>query len=596
MTHSPLGAQVTSRVPGLDAARPLLDALAQPVVVTDLEATILYWNPAATDLYGFSAQEALGWPIHALLGSPPILAAIESAEALTSRGRSWTGQLEGHSRSGGILTVLLTLTPLGGENGVPVALIGTAMDVTATATDHRRLTQALALVEEKSGELRHQALHDFLTDLPNRALVMDRAEQMLTRARRQRVPAAVMFLDLDHFKDINDGLGHAAGDQLLKGVAARLSGALRASDTVGRLGGDEFVILVEGTSLDAGSALVAERLLDVLREPFSLRSMDGNLTTRTVTASIGIAEGDRLKAEELIRDAVYALYQAKTAGRNRYVLFASQMRNSTEERLVLDADLRAALGAGQFFLEYQPTFSLVDISTVGIEALLRWRHPTRGVVAPLEFISRLEETALILPVSRWILTEACLQCARWHAVGMPLTVSVNVSARHLESSSFIADITDALTRSGLRSSALIVEITESILMRDAEATIGRLEAIKALGVRVAIDDFGTGYSSLAYLRQFPVDILKIDQSFISCIGEFDGADALLHTFVQLGWELGLVTVAEGIETREQLHHLQDQHCNLGQGFLIAKPMSADAITEFVHSTRSKSVEIPALVR
>ena len=348
MTHSPLGAQVTSRVPGLDAARPLLDALAQPVVVTDLEATILYWNPAATDLYGFSAQEALGWPIHALLGSPPILAAIESAEALTSRGRSWTGQLEGHSRSGGILTVLLTLTPLGGENGVPVALIGTAMDVTATATDHRRLTQALALVEEKSGELRHQALHDFLTDLPNRALVMDRAEQMLTRARRQRVPAAVMFLDLDHFKDINDGLGHAAGDQLLKGVAARLSGALRASDTVGRLGGDEFVILVEGTSLDAGSALVAERLLDVLREPFSLRSMDGNLTTRTVTASIGIAEGDRLKAEELIRDAVYALYQAKTAGRNRYVLFASQMRNSTEERLVLDADLRAALGAGHF--------------------------------------------------------------------------------------------------------------------------------------------------------------------------------------------------------------------------------------------------------
>ncbi|HXN59648.1 MAG TPA: EAL domain-containing protein [Acidimicrobiales bacterium] len=570
--------------------------MAQPVVVTDLEATILYWNPAATDLYGFSAQEALGWPIHALLGSPPILAAIESAEALTSRGRSWTGQLEGHSRSGGILTVLLTLTPLGGENGVPVALIGTAVDVTATATDHRRLTQALALVEEKSGELRHQALHDFLTDLPNRALVMDRAEQMLTRARRQRVPAAVLFLDLDHFKDINDGLGHAAGDQLLKGVAARLSGALRASDTVGRLGGDEFVILVEGTSLDAGSALVAERLLDVLREPFSLRSTDGNLTTRTVTASIGIAEGDRLKAEELIRDAVYALYQAKNAGRNRYVLFASQMRNSTEERLVLDADLRAALGAGQFFLEYQPTFSLVDISTVGIEALLRWRHPTRGVVAPLEFISRLEETALILPVSRWILTEACLQCARWHAVGMPLTISVNVSARHLESSSFIADITDALTRSGLRSSALIVEITESILMRDAEATIGRLEAIKALGVRVAIDDFGTGYSSLAYLRQFPVDILKIDQSFISSIGEFDGADALLHTFVQLGWELGLETVAEGIETKEQLHLLQDQHCNLGQGFLIAKPMSADAITEFVHSTRSKSVEIPALVR
>ncbi len=264
------------------------------------------------------------------------------------------------------------------------------------------------------------------------------------------------------------------------------------------------------------------------------------------------------------------------------------MRNSLEDRLVLETDLKAALAAEQFFLEYQPTFNLVDMTTVGIEALLRWQHPNRGALSPLEFISSLEESGLIHPVGRWILSEACRQCSRWHAAGLPLTISVNVSARQLESDSFIRDVTDALTTSGLPSDALVVEITESILMRDGEATIGRLKAIKALGVRIAIDDFGTGYSSLAYLRQFPVDILKIDQSFISATGDHDGGDALLHTLVQLGKELGLETVAEGIDTEDQLQRLQRQHCDIGQGFLIAKPMSADAFMDFVHSDRPGS--------
>ena len=587
---------MTRRVQDLDAARPILDAMAQPVIVTDLETTILYWNPAATDLYGFSVTEALGQPVHSLLGTPPDLAGLKDADTQTGRGRSWTGELEARTRSGEAVTVLVTLTPLSKEDGVSVALIATAVDVTAAVEDRHRLTEALALVEEKSGELRHQALHDFLTGLPNRALVLDRAEQMLSRARRQDVPVAALFLDVDNFKDINDSLGHAAGDQLLKAVAARLSGALRDSDTIGRLGGDEFVVLAEGTSLDAGAALVAERLLDVLREPFILHADEGSPTPYAVTASIGIAEGDRPQVEDLLRDADLALYRAKAAGRNCYMFFASEMHATVRDRLVLEADLRAALDCGQFFLEYQPRFGLADVTTVGIEALLRWRHPVRGVVGPLEFISRLEETGLILPAGRWILAQACRQCAEWHHGGLRLTVSVNISARQLESDSFITDVIDALTASGLPPDALVLEFTESILMRDAEATIGRLKAIKAIGVRIAIDDFGTGYPSLAYLRRFPVDILKIDRSFISAMSNSGEGEAILHTLVQLGKQLGLQTVAEGIETEDQLCRLRLQDCDAGQGFLIAKPMSAAAIAKFVRSSLPRIVAVPALLR
>jgi diguanylate cyclase (GGDEF)-like protein/PAS domain S-box-containing protein len=592
--HSDSRAFLTKSVPGLDAARPILDALAQPVVVTDPNTRILYWNQAASDLYGYSAREAIGQPIHSLLGTPPELNATESAEVLIRGGHPWTGQLNGHSRSGKPLTVLVTLTPLGQENHRPAALIGTAVDVTAAAQGHRRLTEALDLVDEQSRELRHQALHDFLTGLPNRALILDRTEQMLTRARRQQIPVTALSLDLDHFKDINDRLGRAAGDQLLQFVAARLRRALRPLDTIGRLSGDEFVILAEGASLRAGSALIAERLLNVLEEPFMLTSREGVLTPVLVTASIGIATGVRSSSEELIRDADFALYQAKVGGRNRYEVFASQMRDSLEDRLALETDLEAALAAHEFVLEYQPIFELVNMTTVGIEALLRWRHPQRGVLAPLEFISSLEDSGLIVPVGRWILSEACRQCSLCHAAGLPLTIAVNVSARQLESDSFINDVTDALAGSGLPSGALVIEITESILMRDGDATIERLNAIKSLGVRIAIDDFGTGYSSLSYLRRFPVDILKIDQSFINATGDDDGGDALLHTLVQLGKELSLETVAEGIETLAQLHRLQSLNCDTGQGFLISRPMSAEAIMDFVRGTRPAGAVMPTV--
>jgi diguanylate cyclase (GGDEF)-like protein/PAS domain S-box-containing protein len=589
---------VIGRVPGLTAAQPILDLLAQPVVVTSLDSQILYWNPAAAALYGYTAAEALGQQVATLLGTPSAEFDSERSAQL-ALGKPWTGEHVGHSHSGEEITALFSITPLNGPDGVPSALIGTSVDVTAAVADRRRLTEALSLVEQKTDQLRHLSLHDVLTGLPNRVLTLDRANQMLSRARRYHTSVAALFLDLDNFKDINDSLGHGAGDQLLTAVAQRLTGVLRGSDTVGRLGGDEFVILVEGASLDGGATLVAQRLLDVLREPFTLHAETSS--SHTVTASIGIAEGDRPDAENLLCDADLAMYRAKAAGRNRYQLFDCEMHTAVHDRLVLEADLRSALERGQFYLDYQPIFDLSDMTIIGVEALLRWRHPTRGVVAPMEFIGKLEEIGLILPVGRWVLAEACRQGAEWHDAGLSLSMSVNVSARQLESDLFVTDVSDALAASGLPPCALILEIAESILMRDAETTTTRLKALKATGVRVAIDNFGTGYSSLAYLRQFPVDILKIDRSFIAATTESSEGEALLHALVQLGKGLGLQTVAEGIETEDQLRRLQLHDCDTGQGFLIGRPMPpvtspSSPARPFRNGTPPPPSRVPGLAR
>ncbi len=584
----------SDHVDGLDAARPILNAIAQPVVVTDSVGIVLYWNPAAAALYGYSETDAMGKSVMDLLGNaaePPVMEAI-AADVLA--GRPWSGELASRTADGTVLALLATITPLLQGRRTPVALIATSVDITAAVKNRALLTTALARVEQQSDELRHQALHDTLTGLPNRALLVDRAEQMLGRARRQHHRIAALFVDLDNFKDVNDSLGRDAGDQLLKAVGARLSRALRQSDTVGRLGDDEFVVIVEGNALDAGSELVAERILEVLRVPFLLTAADGTPVHHSLTASIGIAEGNRDSADELLRDADMALYRAQTSGRDQFRVFKSEMRTAMHDRVILEADLRTALLSGEFFLEYQPTVDLAEFAPKGVEALLRWRHPTRGVVAPLEFIPKLEETRLILPVGAWVLAEACRQGAVWHRMGYPVAVAVNVSAVQLESANFVTEVDIALTSSGLPPGALVLEITESVLMRDAPTTTARLNALKATGVKIAIDDFGTGYSSLAYLRQFPVDILKIDQSFVSAIDESTEADALLHTLVQLGQQLGLEIIAEGIETGDQLRRLRLQQCDVGQGFLIARPMSAESIPTFLADPSANLTDLLAL--
>ena len=431
-------------------------------------------------------------------------------------------------------------------------------------------SSAMQLVRERTDQLEHQALHDSLTGLPNRALILDRIGQMLARARRQHTPVATLFLDLDNFKDINDTLGHRAGDQLLVEVGARLSGAIRDSDTVGRLGGDEFVVLAEGASLDAGVMVVAERILDVLSTPFELEGSDVPLS---VTASIGIAEGDRSSPEELLQDADIAMYEAKEAGKQRAVIFLPSMQEAVDRSRRLEVGLHGALEAEQFYLMYQPWIDLSSGRFVGVEALLRWNHPERGVVQPNDFIPALESTGLIVPVGRWVLRSACHQASLWHQRGYGFDVSVNISARQLDRDQLVDDVREALDDSGLEARSLILELTETSLMHDADGTVRRLEELKRLGVRIAIDDFGTGYSSLAYLRQFPIDVLKIDRAFVSGIADSRESAALVHTLVQLGKVLGLETIAEGVETDDQRSRLKVEKVDTGQGFLFARPLT-----------------------
>jgi diguanylate cyclase (GGDEF)-like protein/PAS domain S-box-containing protein len=442
------------------------------------------------------------------------------------------------------------------------------------------------ITERKKFEalLAHRALHDPLTGLANRQLILDRAQQMLERARRSGVPMAALFIDLDNFKDSNDSLGHGAGDKLLQMVAGRLLGILRSGDTVGRLGGDEFVILAEGVSFARGPEMIGERVHEVLRPAFHLPGIDG--ITISVSASIGIAVGDRPSADDLLRDADIALYRAKGAGRDQSVLFERSMQSAAKERLTLKSDLESALEHDQFTLVYHPIFDLEGIQIQGAEALLRWQHPTRGTIEPDAFVPALEERGLIVDVGRWVLNESCRVAAAWHAQGHCASISVNVSMRQLESDQLLEDVADALLTYKIDPALLILEVTETTLMRDSVATVARLNLLKQLGVKIAIDDFGTGYSSLAYLRQFPVDVLKIDRSFVADMDRSPDAAALVHTLVELGRTLGLVTLAEGIETHEQLEGLRAEQCNQGQGFLYSGPIDAGEMAALLNTAQA----------
>ena len=437
-----------------------------------------------------------------------------------------------------------------------VLLIGLALGLLVFALMHvlaRGRARALRMVEEKTGQLRHQALHDALTGLPNRALIMDRTEQMLAHARANGTSASAMFIDLDGFKGVNDTFGHPVGDELLRVVAARISNVLRETDTIGRLGGDEFVVLVEG-----GAERIAERIVATLREPFDL----GTGSPISITTSIGIASGDREAAKDLLRDADIALYEAKGAGRNRYAEFRHEMHIAAHDRLELESDLRGAVVRNELFLVYQPILDLETGTMPSAEALLRWQHPTRGLIPPTDFIALAEDSGVIVDIGTWVLETACEQAAQWTAVGYPIRISVNVSARQLDDPSLSRVVHHALHRAGLNPDQLVIEITETALMRDAETAAEILRQLKSSGIHVAIDDFGTGYSSLAYLQQLPVDALKIDRTFIAAS---EDNDPLISTLVQLGRSLGLRTIAEGVEDETQLARLRELGCDRGPG-------------------------------
>ncbi|PZA21427.1 hypothetical protein DMO24_10370 [Modestobacter versicolor] len=434
-------------------------------------------------------------------------------------------------------------------------------------------TTARTLAER---ELAHQAFYDGLTGLANRSLFLDHTEQALRRAGRTGSPPIVLCLDLDGFKDVNDSIGHLAGDQLLCAIGARLLGVVRSADTVARLGGDEFAVLVDDTTggLPEAAAL-AQRLLEVISEPVDL---GGHKVT--VAASIGIVVAEpEATPLSLFRDADIAMYRAKAAGRAQWVVFDPDMRTAALQRIELERELAGALAAGQLRLTYQPVVDLQDEQVVGFEALLRWQHPTLGAVGPDRFVPVAEESGEIVAIGRWVLAEATRTAARWQRAhpGRPLSMAVNVSARQLVGGTLLQHVAEALTASGLAPSALVLEVTETALVTDPAAVAERLAELRALGVRLALDDFGTGYSSLSYLRQFDVDVLKIDRSFVTLLdGSADDA-AIVHGLVQLGRTLRLEVVAEGVETTAQRDRLRAERCDLAQGYLFSRPLEeADA--------------------
>jgi diguanylate cyclase (GGDEF)-like protein len=428
-------------------------------------------------------------------------------------------------------------------------------------------------------KIAHMALHDGLTDLPNRTLLNERLEQALARARPGEI-VAIHLLDLDRFKNVNDTLGHAVGDKLLNAIAGRLRALVKETDTVARMGGDEFAIVQAAINDPADAAMLAARIMDAIAQPYDI---DGHHVT--VATSIGIAVGraDGVDASQLIRDADLALYRSKSEGRGTFRFFEPGMDVQMQARRALERDLRNALSSGQLELHFQPFLNLARNDITGVEALIRWRHPERGVVQPGNFIPLLEETGLITEVGRWVLTESCRQGAEWIAAGHGISMAVNVSGRQLDSDQLIDDIRDALDSSGMQAQALTIEITETTLMRDVEQTARRLGAIKDLGVRIAIDDFGTGYSSLAHLQRFPVDALKIDRSFVSGLSRNKEGETLIQTLVQLGKALSIETFAEGIEEQHELSLLKSEDCDSGQGFYFARPLEPAAAEAFFRS-------------
>ena len=449
--------------------------------------------------------------------------------------------------------------------------------VTATLEAHKLAEE----VQTAKAKLEHLVHHDVLTDLPNRTLLHDRLGQAIELARRQGRQLAVMFMDLDQFKHINDSLGHAVGDWLLQSVAQRLVGCVRHSDTISRQGGDEFVLLLPYIEHAEDAALSAQKVLAALAQPHRIQEHHLH-----IGASIGISiyPDDGQDGETLIKCADSAMYHAKENGRNNYKFFEQSMNARAVERQSIEGGLRRALDLQELVLHYQPKINLQSGAIVGVEALLRWQHPQRGLLPPVQFVAIAEECGLILPIGRWVLREACNQAQAWLQAGLPpITVAINTSAPEFYAADFIENIRATLEDTHLESRYLEIELTESVLMRDAESTYAVLLALADLGVKLAVDDFGTGYSSLSYLRRFPIDTLKIDQSFVNQMtGNADDA-TIVSAVIGMGKNLKLRVIAEGVETPEQVAFLLEQHCDEGQGYYFGRPMAAEALALLLQS-------------
>jgi diguanylate cyclase (GGDEF)-like protein/PAS domain S-box-containing protein len=538
--------------------RTLVQHSSDMTVVVNDAVRVLYWSPARTGVLGIPLDEdCVGDHFLDHVHPDDVVQLTSAFDAARELGTQIVEYRMRH-RDGTSRYVESHVSNLLHDDAIRAIVLNT-----------RDVTQRKQFEEQMA----FQAFHDSLTGLANRALFRDRVEHLLRRHVRTRRGAAVLFLDLDAFKDVNDSFGHDAGDELLRLVSARLSEVIRAEDTIARLGGDEFAVLLEepDNPLDEAHA-VAERLMQALSAPFWLAGR-----AISVAASIGIAIADvEQDAAALLRNADIAMYRAKAAGKGRSVLYHAGMQVAVQERLRLETDLARALEDGQFRLVYQPVVDLETGQIRGFEALLRWHHPELGTLQPDQFIPVAEHNGLIVPIGAWVLQEATRTATRWlheFPVEPPLTMAVNVSARQLASPEFVETVRAALQASGLPGPALVLEMTETVLVENHEEAARRLHELHNLGVRLAVDDFGTGYSSLSYLRKFPIDILKIDRSFVNTIGDRDQLPAIVRGLLDLGHTLELELVAEGIELEHQLRHLRDEHCHLGQGFLFARPLT-----------------------
>ena len=557
--------------------RALVQQSSDVIMVVEPDLTVRYVSDSMETIFGHQPPALVGRKLEAATGGSNALTEALKRTTIPA-GHVSRVEWELTDATGRIRYAETAISNLVGDPSVGALVLNT-----------RDATDQVALERQ----LRHQAFHDPLTGLANRALLADRAEQALMRSARSGASVAVVLVDLDGFKFVNDSLGHQVGDVVLGEVARRLESLVRSEDTVARLGGDEFVILIDDVGGMQETQALAERVRDVLRPRFSLPGWD-----YAVTASVGVAIGSapQVDAHGLLRDADTAMYVAKTSGKDSVRLFAPSMHERAHERFRMQADLRGALERGELLLFYQPIYEMHDGRLKGFEALVRWSHPTRGLIAPERFIPLAEESGLIVPIGRWVLQQAIRQVTAWdrrHPSARSVSISVNVSTVQLTAPSLLHDVQSELERSGIAPWRVVLEITEGSLATDTERTIEVLEALRKLGLRIAIDDFGTGYASLSHLRRLPVDILKVDKSFVAALSEGGRSRELLEAILGVGRALSLAVVAEGIEAQSQMTILQEMGCEMAQGYLVGKPSPAE-VAESLLGADVTPARIPSL--
>jgi diguanylate cyclase (GGDEF)-like protein/PAS domain S-box-containing protein len=556
-----LGRDASARIAAeskLRLAARVISRSGEGIIISDAKGLIVEVNKAFETITGYSRADALGRnPNFLSSGRQDKEFYRRMWQTLHAEG-FWQGEIWNRRKNNEIFPEWLSLSAIRDDGGEITHYVATFSDVTEAKANEARI--------------QHMAHHDFLTGLPNRFLLTDRFKQVAAAAERNETRYALLFIDLDRFKNVNDTLGHSIGDQLLRDVASRLGSIVRGTDTLSRQGGDEFLVLLGEVETPETAAIVARKLMQILGEPFLL---DGHPITVTPSIGIAVSPEDGTDLDSLLKHADLAMYDAKQQGRNNYQFFRREMNARSLELLLMESDLRQALRKSEFELHYQPQISVSSGQPQGLEALLRWRHPERGLVSPADFIPMAEETGLILPIGQWVLNTACQQLANWRTNGWPeLRVAVNLSAAQFRQQDLLTQVEAALAAANLPADALELEVTESILMIDAEGTAKMLNALNAMGVTLAIDDFGTGYSSLAYLKRFSVSTLKVDRSFVNGIG-IDGEDAAIcSAIIGLARSLRLDVVAEGVETQAQYDWLAKAGCHIIQGYFTGRPAPA----------------------